>query len=231
MKDKIKSIARELGADICGIASIDRFVDAPEGYSPLDIFPECRSVISLGVALPEGLTKVQPRLVYGRFNYFSCDILDTVAFKLANRIEKELGACAVPMPSDGPYEYWEEDTLTGRGLISMKHTAVQAGLGSIGKNTLFISSEAGNLVTLGAVLTDLDLGSDPLCEPLCIEGCNRCLKSCPVGAIRDGSVVQELCRNNTYHQNARGFDTVDCNACRLACPMRRGKGKINPANS
>lgn len=28
------------------------------------------------------------------------------------------------MPCDNPYEYWDEEKLQGKGLISMKHTAV-----------------------------------------------------------------------------------------------------------
>ncbi len=43
---KVKEIMYSLGADLCGIASIDRFADAPAGYHPLDVLPTCKSVIS-----------------------------------------------------------------------------------------------------------------------------------------------------------------------------------------
>ena len=36
------------------------------------------------------------------------------------------------------------------------------------------------------------------------------------------SVTQKKCRQNTYGNTARGFDTVDCNKCRRECPMRDG---------
>lgn len=36
---EVKQLAYELGADLCGIASIDRFDDAPKGYHPLDVLP------------------------------------------------------------------------------------------------------------------------------------------------------------------------------------------------
>ena len=45
----IKKMAHDLGVDLCGIASIDRFSNAPEGFHPLDVLPECKSVIILGV--------------------------------------------------------------------------------------------------------------------------------------------------------------------------------------
>ena len=38
---RVKEIMFALGADLCGIASIDRFADAPKGYHPLDVFPAC----------------------------------------------------------------------------------------------------------------------------------------------------------------------------------------------
>ncbi len=34
-----------LGADLCGIASIDRFANAPKGYHPLDVFPACLQIL------------------------------------------------------------------------------------------------------------------------------------------------------------------------------------------
>ena len=36
---EIKEIMLSLGADLCGIASIERFADAPKGYHPLDVMP------------------------------------------------------------------------------------------------------------------------------------------------------------------------------------------------
>ena len=49
----IKAYAAELGADLCGIASIDRFYDAPEGFHPSDVLNETQSVISFACRIPE----------------------------------------------------------------------------------------------------------------------------------------------------------------------------------
>jgi hypothetical protein len=40
MEDQIKEIVMRLGADVCGIAGIDRFSEAPKGFHPRDVFPE-----------------------------------------------------------------------------------------------------------------------------------------------------------------------------------------------
>lgn len=104
----------------------------------------------------------------------------------------------------------------------MKHIAVGCGLGTLGKNTLLINPKYGNRLTVGAILTDLELESDELCEEQCIHGCKICIKSCPVGAISQDSVNQLLCRTNAYGKTAKGFDTVDCNLCRTKCPKQLG---------
>ncbi|MGW8114640.1 epoxyqueuosine reductase [Caproicibacterium sp. NSD3] len=225
MKKEIKNFILNLGADVCGFANIDRFSEAPVGFHPKDIFPDCQSVIVFGIALPKGLTKVDSRLIYGYFNNSTCPNVDWVAFRAAKGIERLYGGYAVPLPSDDPYEYWDSEKMEGRGLISMKHAAVLAGLGTLGKNTLLLNEEYGNLLTLGAILTDLNLESDPLAKNICIDGCSLCIQSCPTQALNGSCTNQAKCRPNTYGTNARGFNVVNCNKCRTVCPMRFGKGK------
>jgi epoxyqueuosine reductase QueG len=222
---QIKEFIINLGADVCGIANIDRFSEAPAGFHPRDIFINCKSVIVFGIALPKGLTKVKPRLIYRHFNYSTCPEIDQIAFKAAKEIEKRYSGYTVPLPSDSPYEYWNSEKMEGRGLISMKHAAMLAGLGTIGKSTLLLNEKYGNLLTLGAILTDIDLASDPLAEDICIEGCRLCIQNCPSQALDGQSANQSKCRLNTYGTNARGFDVVNCNKCRTICPMRFGKEK------
>lgn len=223
MENKIKQAIISYGADVCGIANIDRFSDSPKGFSPTDIFKECKSVITFGIALPKGLTKIEPRLIYGHFNYDICHEVDKIALSSAKLIEREFSGIAVPVPCDSPYEYWDEENMCGKGLISMKHAAVLSGIGTLGKNTLLLNPQYGNLLTIGAILTNLNLKSDELCENICIEKCTRCIDNCPTSAISDNHVNQKLCRLNTYGKTNRGFDTVDCNKCRIVCPMRYGK--------
>ncbi len=210
-----------LGADVCGFAAVKDLSDAPEGFRPTDIFTKCKSVIAFGIALPRGLAQVE-QLIYGHFNYKICYQIDSIAFHTAKHIEEHYGGYAVPLPSDGPYEYWDAEKMEGRGLISLKHAAVAAGLGTLGKSTLLLNRKYGNMLILGAVLTDLDLSSDPPANSICIEDCSLCVSNCPVGALYSSPVNQKACRQNTYGINARGFDTVNCNKCRMICPMKYG---------
>jgi len=223
MKEELRSKAKDFGADVCGFASIERFDQSPKGFHPTDLHKDCKSVIVFAVALPKGLYDVDPRLVYEHFNHLAYPKVDDIAFQLAKYLEEVYGGTGVPIPSDGPYEYWNTDKKEGKGLLSMKHAAVNAGLGNMGKNTLFLNSKYGNRLAIGAVLTDLEFASDDYSKSICLESCNLCIKNCPVSAIDNNHVDQKLCRENTYSKNERGFDTVECNKCRTICPMRFGE--------
>ena len=223
MKKEIREYVLEQGADVCGFANVERFKDSPKGFSPTDIWQACSSVISVGVALPKGLIYAKSNLVYGYFNNDLGNIVDRISFLIAKRIEKEYGATAMPIPCDGPYDFWEEETMTGKGLLSMKHIAVECGLGAIGKNSLLLNPKYGSMLIIGAVLTDLKLESDYHCRSICISGCTKCLDACPANAINDYQVNQKTCRLNTFGKNKRGFATVECNLCRTICPMRFGE--------
>ena len=194
-----------LGADVCGFAEAEAFSGAPEGHRPGDLLPGCRTVVVFGMRIPRGLMEVPPRILYAHFNYFTPKELDRIAYLTALHIEDASGASAVPLPADGPYEEWEPETKTGRGLLSMKHAAVLAGLGQLGKNTLLLNETYGNLLNLGALLTTLPLPGDPPAKSVCIPGCRRCLDACPVHALDGTAANQYLCRGNAYGVNARGY--------------------------
>ena len=107
MNNDVKQIIYSYGADVCGIADIERFAAAPPGFSPSDLFRDCKSVIVFGCALPRGITKADSRLVYGHYNSLLCDEVDKIALRGAKALERKFGAKAVPLPCDNPYEYWD----------------------------------------------------------------------------------------------------------------------------
>ena len=217
-KKRVKELFTELGADLCGIAGIDRFVDAPAGFHPKDVYGDCKTVVVFGKRMPPACMLVNPRLIYLTAMGECLRELDRIAFLASLELEKH-GGRAIPLPSDSPYEFWKEDNAEGRGLISIKHAAELAGLGRIGKNTLLINREFGNLLMLGAVLTNLELCSDPIeAEELCIRGCRLCIENCPQMALNGITVDQKRCRALIYGVNAKGFGVCNCNKCRAVCP-------------
>lgn len=223
MERQIKEIFAKYGAELCGIASIDLFANAPNGFNPMDIYKDCKSVIVFAKTIPKGTALVNPRIIYNHFNGISPIELDRIAYNAANEIEMVFNAIVVPIPADSPYEYWDTENMVGRGLISMKHAAVLAGIGTLGKSTMLLNSKYGTMLSVGAVLTNLDLLSDKPAEDICIKSCRICIDNCPADAISVQGVNQKLCRQHTYATNGRGFGVVNCNNCRVKCPMVFGK--------
>lgn len=221
MKERIKEILARLGADACGIASVDAFREAPKGFHPLDIFPSCKSVVVFALALPRALYTVDTKIVYHHANNTSLLEIDRITLLACKQLE-ELGAACMPIPCDSPYEHWEAGRLYGQGTLSLRHAAVLAGIGCMGKNTLVMNRRFGNRMNFGALLTDLSLPSDPPAEDICIPGCKKCMEACPQKALDGITVRQDLCRPYTYGTNARGFGICNCNRCRTACPRSMG---------
>ena len=50
----VKRLAKQLGADLCGIASMDRFEGAPKEQDPRYIQPTAKSCIVLAFRIPRG---------------------------------------------------------------------------------------------------------------------------------------------------------------------------------
>lgn len=218
----IKKYAIEQGADLCGIASIDRFNDFPKGFHPLDVYNETQSVISIACKIPEMPLYINSPSPYTAIEEIALVKVSQIAFSITNYIEKN-GYKAVLIPSV-PYDYWDAETLTGKGILSLKHIGFKAGIGRIGKNALLCNEKYGNLIKLGAVITNAILPSDSMVEQeYCKENCRLCIDSCLVNAIDENyNVSQKKCREYSEITNKRGVEIYACNECRKVCPNTSG---------
>ena len=134
----IKEMADSLGADVCGVAGIKRFQNAPKGFHPLDVYFETKSVIVFGKQFSASLFQATTNVPYTFVKNKSVELLDNISIQLSFYIESE-GYKAIPIPSDEPYEYWNSQNRHGRAILSLKHLAQLSGIGWIGKNTLLIN--------------------------------------------------------------------------------------------
>jgi epoxyqueuosine reductase len=220
--EEIRSIATGLGADKCGIAAAERFDMAPSGFHPRDLYGKCRSVVVFLKQMPPEVINAENPIVYTHTANLLYDALDKIGLNLCFSLEKE-GVHAVPVPTDVPYLHFDVQKKHGMGILSLRHAAYNAGLGILGRNTLLINRDLGNLVYIGAILIDAPVEPDPIADdPACPPGCSLCLDACPVEALDGVTVNQKLCREHSTLEHPRGWDIYTCSKCRQVCPLRMG---------
>lgn len=218
----IKQIAASLGAELCGIAPVARFEEAPAHWRPETIYPDCRSVIVFARPVPAATLNAASLIPYSHaLNVLSGD-LDRLGLELCIKLE-ELGIGAVPLPCNATFAPPAPGTPGGTGFLDLPHAACLAGLGVIGKNTLLINKVFGSMIHLGAVLVDADLEPDPLAGyQACPPHCRACLDACPAGALDGMRIRVERCREASRSDSAGAPPIEGCIRCRQACPSHLG---------
>jgi epoxyqueuosine reductase len=221
----VKKMIIRYGAVICGVAPVARFVDAPKGFHPSDIYPDSRSVVVFAARFPTSTLQARSSAPYTLVRNKMVEKVDWISFCVSCEVEAE-GIVAVPIPSADPYEYWDATRRHGRGILSLKHAAVFAGLGVLGKNTLLINERFGNMIWLGAILVSVNLEPDPVASyEGCISGCTLCIDSCPQHALDGITIDQKLCRERSNSYTDGGGLVLSCNICRKVCPYHKGLPK------
>lgn len=199
-----------------------RFQDAPKGFNPIDIYSKCKSVIVFAKRVPAGSLSANSCVPYTHANNIATQEVDRIGLDLC-QILQDSGIEAIPIPSDDPSEYWEEENQCARGILSLRHAGYLAGLGVLGKNTHLMNEEYGNMIQIGAVLVDIQLEGDPIANySICAERCNLCIDSCPQEALDGVTVNQKLCRKLSNFITERGYVLKKCHLCRIICPNALG---------
>lgn len=216
---RVFAVMLSLGADLCGIASIDRFADAPSGYHPLDILPTCKSVISFGSRFPVGTLLCKSDIPYTRARNSITPKMDAIALDFCIEMEKYQVIC-VPIPTNE--NQWDNNTGRWRSIVSQKHAAQAAGLGTIGRHSLLITPEFGSMVWLGMVLCEQELEPDERKEPVC-DHCNLCVDVCPVNALENPELKQQTCWEYAFGDDEEKRTwRITCHKCRDICPYNLG---------
>ena len=180
-----EAIIDRLGSRVTavGFAPIDRFGDVPEKHHPADACKEAQTVIVLGITVPLGmLHSPEYNLYLLHRTYHTVYVhLDELSLEISNFIESQGNYLAVPTPSYAPLIFHGREPW---GIISLKHAAVCAGLGSLGRSGQMYHPKYGSLLRLGAVVTSAELPGDPVIEEgPCPPKCKACHKTCPSKAF------------------------------------------------
>jgi epoxyqueuosine reductase len=195
ISDKIIEKAKEFGACLAGIASVEALKNSPSHYiygkldeykgvgtketdtiKPREVtWPEkAKAAIIIAVEHPEE----KPELDWWKDGYrggtVGNEILMSISDKLSAWLEETQGIKTNKLP------YYIE-----YGGIFLKDAAVMAGLGCIGKNNLLVTPEFGPRVRMRAMLTHEILpGTEPTDFDPCEECHMPCRRVCPQEAFR-----------------------------------------------
>ena len=209
----LKDFARDCGADLVGIASMDRFEGAPPQMDPSRIFPDAKALIGLAFRIPRGYLRgieegtqffQYPSLGYANINeIYAPGVIREVCCYLEDH-----GYEGVPhrncggrgpmsdMDGKGPSESPElgrrithfEPVRPGQPApdiqFQFRIAAYLCGMGEIGWSKVFLTPEFGPRQRFAFVLTDAPLEPDPIYDgPALCDRCMACVGQCPGRAI------------------------------------------------
>ena len=194
LTEKVKELAlKQLGADLVGVTSVDRFTKAPAGHKPEELLPGAKSVVVIaGRMLDSTFLSPNPRVYVLRYSQLRLHY-QNLGYELCRFLENK-GYWAINFPSTAP----QDSGPVGRILFadfSHRHAAELAGLGKIGLNQLLITPQFGPRVWLMSIITTAELAPDPiLSEEVCPgEKCNICVDKCPERAFSQEGHSKDKC--------------------------------------
>lgn len=227
LRDDLAKIARKRQAAGFGIASVDD-ADALER-------------VKIGWVVNRYTTKIRPSFPEAKsVVLYACKSLDDADELAVNR-----GRGRWTYPGYDPLVLMVRDAISllrRNGFkasllpdyVNLKRIAVLAGIGAFGKNSLIISPRHGPWLRFHALATDAELPLDkPFTRDLCGR-CTRCVRACPVGALKPYVVDSERCLVGAnlrepvpaelkrylpkYEPQITPRTHVMCTVCQLACP-------------
>lgn len=198
-EERVKGWTRELGFDLVGIASADKFDDhesvalerigeglmdglpwftparVRRGCTPDDLLPGAKSIITVGLSYYVDEPQDAPPSPTGKVARYAWGddyhkVMKRKLKLLADKLSEEL--------TDGAHSRWYVDD----GPMLDRAAADRAGIGWFGKSTNLLTRTHGSWVFLGQLVTDVELAPDEPLKKTC-GSCVRCIDVCPTGAI------------------------------------------------
>jgi epoxyqueuosine reductase len=186
---------KEQGIDVFSEVSLDNLSEEDK-TSVVEFFPAARFVIVFGKEVPVSVYRM-PKKEKTRGMLEVAETLDRTAIKLAG-IFKKNQVPAKPVPLYLPVRITDGKV---QGVVRLKPVAAAAGLGSLGKNTVLFNPRFGPRLLLSGVVTSRHVQKTRKTENiagknevLACNGCGRCIKVCPEGALGPDGADAFRCR-------------------------------------
>ena len=204
---EVKALAKDLGADLVGIASASVLNAFPPDplfpQTPERISPHVKSVVVIAQRIPVGAFRCKSNVPVQYIDMLVLRRMDRIAYRLVDALEKEGHPSFVTAAQETDWSY----KRASYGRLSTRHLGIEAGLGTFGLEVNILTPEFGPRIYLTGVLTECEFESDkPMTEQVCIgESCSRCLYSCPSDAVRHFGIDKRACATEAQEF---GFTTI-----------------------
>lgn len=206
LTNEIKSFVIIQGADMVGIAPIERFENAPKGFGPKDYMPDATCVISIGVHIADGVCDVwgeysEPGKSISPYLFYGYGLVNLQLARIADIAVKLLEGKGFKSLTFPPT--WAISMYRCIGLLpehymgadfSHRHAAVAAGLGEFGWSGLTLTPKYGARIRFNSIITNAPLVPNrmyrgpTLCQP---KRCKYlCVKECPSRAFSPTDSVE-----------------------------------------
>lgn len=193
--ESVKALAKDLGADLVGIASAKTLNAFPPDplwpQTPDRISESCKSVIVIVHRIPVAAFRSKSGVAVQYMDMLVLRRMDKIAYRIAEALEREGHPAFVTAAQETDWEY----KRASYGRLSTRHLGIEAGLGTFGLEVNILTPEFGPRIYLTGILTDLELEPDQIMtEQVCIgESCSRCLYSCPTDAVKHFGIDKRNC--------------------------------------
>ncbi len=219
-QDFIQGMKSKLDIELIGVASVQASTSRELKERAGALLPKAKSVVVLGKEIyKEVVSLLKPSKEAGEAE--SGELLGVHSDYLNGRLTRAVhelatlfrqkGYRSLPLPAVGPSD---QRFLTA--LLSYKHVAELAGLGTIGRHSLLITPEFGPRVRLACLLTEASLEPSPLAHKEYCTNCDACIQECPVQALQAPKQGEAYSMNKfacrTYRQAG-----LTCSVCMKAC--------------
>jgi epoxyqueuosine reductase QueG len=209
----VKQLARDLGADLVGIASaktLNAFPPDPQHpQTPDRISPYTKSVVVIVQHIPVAAFRAKQNIPVQYIDMLVLRRMDKIAFKIAEALEDAGYPSFITAAQETDWDYKK----ASYGRLSTRHLGIEAGLGTFGLEVNILTPEYGPRVYLTGILTEAELEPDEMItEQVCIgESCSRCLYSCPSDAVLHFGIDKRGCAVEAqefgYMQITKFFNT------------------------
>ncbi len=203
----VKQLAKDLGADIVGIASAKTLNAFPPDplfpQTPERISPHVKSVIVIAKRIPVAAFRCKTNVPVQYIDMLVLRKMDRISYDLVERLERVGYPSFVTAAQETDWNYKK----ASYGRLSTRHLGIEAGVGTFGLEVNILTPEFGPRVYLTGILTELELEPDDIMtEQVCIgESCSRCLHSCPADAVRHFGIDKRACATEAQEF---GFATI-----------------------